>query len=152
MDPDNTPPASPTAEKKSILRVVVHSFFVVPFLIAVFCVLVFVSVRILTTEKSNTYDLLEDIRIGGATKRWQAAFELSKRLRAKGIDTKERRFTSELNRLFEKSIHDDIRVRQYLSLAMGQSGNPAFFPTPSTARASGHSSVSGNTWDSMSSI
>ena len=65
-------------EKKSALRVVVHSFFVVPFIIAIFAVLIFLVVRIMTAETNTAQDYLEDVKIGGTTKRWQGAFELSK--------------------------------------------------------------------------
>jgi len=40
-------------EKKSLFGVIIHSFFVVPFLIAVFSVLVFASIRMLTMEKTH---------------------------------------------------------------------------------------------------
>ncbi len=68
----------PNPEKKSTLSVVIHSFFVVPFIIAIFSVIIFLVARILTAEPNTARDYLEDVKIGGTTKRWQGAFELSK--------------------------------------------------------------------------
>ena len=67
-------------EKKSILRVVIHSFFVVPLIISIFAVMIFLVIRIMTSEPNSARDYLEDVKIGGTTKRWQGAFELSKLL------------------------------------------------------------------------
>ena len=67
-------------EKKSTLQVVVHSFFVVPLIIAVFAVMIYLFIRLMTSEPNSPRDYLEDVKIGGTTKRWQGAFELSKLL------------------------------------------------------------------------
>lgn len=120
MSPYDPQQTTTAAESKSIFGVIVHSFFVVPFLIAVFCVLVFVGVRILTCEKQTAFDLLEDIKSGGSTKRWQAAFELSRLLSNPKSIPSDDRFYSELIHAFNHSLTDDPRVRQFLSLAMGQ--------------------------------
>lgn len=113
-------------EKQSVFGVIVHSFFVVPFLLAVFSVLLYASVRILTMENRTVYDYLEDVQVGGLTKRWQSAFELSKVLANPKLVPQDQRFTSELVKVFEKSTGDDERVRQYLALAMARTGNAAF--------------------------
>ncbi len=104
----------------SIFGVIIHSFFVIPFLIAVFCVLLFAAVRILTFEQHTAYDYLNDIKSGGATKRWQSAFELSKLVSNPQVLPKEERFYSEIQNAFVKSKNDDDRVRQYLAIAMGR--------------------------------
>jgi HEAT repeat protein len=113
-------------EDKSLFGVVVHSFFIVPFLLAVFSVLLYASVRILTMENRTAYDYLEDVRVGGLTKRWQSAFELSKILANPKLIPQDQRFSSELTNVYEKSGGDDERVRQYLALAMARTGNPKF--------------------------
>jgi HEAT repeat protein len=113
-------------EPKSIFGVIVHSFFVVPFLLAIFSVLLFTAVRILTMEKHTVYDYLEDVKNGGLTKRWQAAFELSRTLSNKGAVPTDEKFVAAMVSAFEKSKTDDEKVRQYLVLAMGRSGNQNF--------------------------
>jgi len=107
-------------EKKSALRVVIHSFFVVPLIIAVIAVLIFLVVRIMTSEPNTAQDYLEDVKIGGTTKRWQGAFELSKILSNPKRVPKDDRFVAELISTFKYATNDrDIRVKQYLALAMG---------------------------------
>jgi len=114
-------------EKKSALRVVIHSFFVVPFIIAIFAVLIFLVVRIMTAEPNTAQDYLEDVKIGGTTKRWQGAFELSKILSNPEMVPDDDRFVSEMISAFEYSANDrDIRVRQYLALAMGATADAKY--------------------------
>lgn len=123
-------PEQPQQEKGSVLKVVVHSFFVVPLIIAGFAVIVFLMVRILTDEPRTAHDYLMDVKIGGTTKRWQGAFELSKILANPVRVPRDPRFEQELISAFEYSQHDrDSRVRQYLALAMGQAGNTAYIPS-----------------------
>jgi HEAT repeat protein len=113
-------------EEKSFFQVIVHSFFIIPFLIAVFCVLLFGGVYLLTREQRSVYDYLEDVKTGGLTKRWQGAFELSKILANPDLIPKEERFSSEMINAFEKAKHDDPRVRQYLAFAMGRTKDKEF--------------------------
>ena len=121
--------ADPDAqEKQSLFGVIVHSFFVIPFLLVVFSVLLFLAVRVLTMENRTVYDYLEDVKTGGLTKRWQGAFELSKILANPQLIPKDGRFENELAAAFRKSEHDDDRVRQYLALAMARTGNKNFVP------------------------
>ncbi len=113
-------------DEKSFFGIIIHSFFVIPFLIAVSCVLLFTAVQLLTREQQTVYDLLEDVKTGGTTKRWQAAFELSRILTNPKLIPLEPRFISELINVFKHSREDDHRVQQYLALAMGRTGNSKF--------------------------
>ncbi len=119
-------PEQKESKPQSVFGVIIHSFFVVPFLIAVFSVLLFAAVRLLTMEKQTVSDLLEEIKSGGATKRWQAAFELSKVLSNPQSFPTDENFSRELIKAFNQSEHDDNRVRQYLALAMGRTGKDIF--------------------------
>src|SRR3989338_422241 len=125
---DNKPEALQGAqsEEKSFFQIIVHSFFIIPFLIAVFCLLLFAGMHLLTREKRDAYDYLEDVKTGGSNKRWQGAFELSKILSNDKQVPGEERFLNELVKAFEESKQDDSRVRQYLALAMARTGNQAF--------------------------
>ena len=60
-DVQETPPVN-DEKPKSIFGVIIHSFFIIPFLIAVFCVLLFAAVSLLTHEKQTAYDLLNDVK------------------------------------------------------------------------------------------
>ena len=118
------------SEEKSILKVVIHSFFVVPLVIAIFAVIIFLVIRIMTTEPNSARDYLEDVKIGGTTKRWQGAFELSKMLSNPKMIPKDDLFTNELIATFEYSSNDrDERIRQYLAIAMGATKDERYVPT-----------------------
>tara|TARA_Y100000741_G_scaffold83721_1_gene61513 strand:- start:4508 stop:5419 length:912 start_codon:yes stop_codon:yes gene_type:complete len=117
-------------EKKSILQVVVHSFFVVPFIIAIFAVIIFLVIRLMTTEPNSARDYLEDVKIGGTTKRWQGAFELSKLLSNPKMIPKDEMFVNEMISTFEYSSNDrDKRIRQYLAIAMGATKDERYSST-----------------------
>lgn len=129
LDPENPP-----QEKQSALKVIVHSFFVVPLIIAGFAVLVFLMVRILTDEPRTAEDYLIDVKIGGTTKRWQGAFELSKILSNPNLIPDDPRFEQEMLAAFEHAKHDrDPRVRQYLALALGQPGKTVYLESLTNA-------------------
>lgn len=117
-----------TKEKKSSLRVIVHSFFVVPFLIAAFAVLVYGLARLFTYDGRDAFDLLTHIRTGSQSQRWQAAVDLSKLLQNPNLVPQGDKFTLEMNLAYREAKHDDPRVRQYLTLAMGRTGRTEFVP------------------------
>lgn len=113
--------------KESFLKVIVHSFFVIPFLIAVFGVLLFAAMHLLTSEKRSAQDYLKDVKTGSETKRWQSAFELSKMLSNPKALPEDSGFYQQMLSAFEQSKHDTSPlVRQYLALAMGRSGKVIF--------------------------
>ncbi|MCB9771793.1 MAG: HEAT repeat domain-containing protein [Candidatus Omnitrophica bacterium] len=116
-------------EEKSFFGIIIHSFFVIPFIIAMAALLLFASMHWLTREQLTAYDYLEQVKIGGITKRWQAAFELSKILANPKLIPQEERFANELTAAFQNSKTDDKRVQQYLALAMAKTGNPVFLNT-----------------------
>ena len=89
-------------EEKSFFSIVIHSFFIIPFLIAVSCLLLFTGIHLLTREQRSAYDYLEDVKTGGLTKRWQGAFELSRILANPDLLPKEERFTLELINAFKQ--------------------------------------------------
>jgi|TARA_B100001996_G_scaffold368382_1_gene340841 HEAT repeat protein len=108
-------------EKKSVFQVIIHSFFVVPFIIAIFGVLIFLMVRVLTLEPRTAHDYLEDVKIGGTTKRWQGAFELSKILANPNSIPTDDRFKNDLISTYKYSENErDNRIQIYLALAMGR--------------------------------
>ena len=108
-------------EKKSVFQVIIHSFFVVPFIIAIFGVLIFLMIRVLTLEPRTAHDYLEDVKIGGSTKRWQGAFELSKILANTNSIPRDDRFVNDLISTYKYSENErDNRIQIYLALAMGR--------------------------------
>jgi HEAT repeat protein len=126
---ENHSPDAEQTEEKSFFGIIIHSFFVIPAIIAVSAVILFASINWLTREQLSAYDYLEQVRIGGMTKRWQAAFELSKILANSKLIPQEEKFQVLLKSAFENAKNDDVRVKQYLALAMAKTGNSAFLPT-----------------------
>ena len=55
-----------------------YSFFLIPFMIAIFGAVFFLLFRFITFETEDASELLNQVKIGSATKRWQSAYELSK--------------------------------------------------------------------------
>ena len=118
--------------KRSGLGVIVHSFFVVPLLIAVLAVLVIAGVSLLSSEPADAMDYLEDVRTGGQRDRWKAAFDLSTLLfdlARKDDVPRDERFVNQMNLAFAEAEGDDQRVRQYLSQAMALTGDRRFVAT-----------------------
>ena len=129
------------SKQESIVGVIIHSFFVIPFIIACFCVVVVAIFFLLTSENEDVYDHINKIKTGSRTvrwqsafklsdSRWQSAFELSKSLSKPNPIVFEDRFVAEMIGVFNSPITkaDDKRVRSYLAIAMGQTGNPKFAP------------------------
>ena len=64
--------------------------------------------------------LLNNIKFGSSSKRWQSAYELSKILSNKEFISKDNSFEKMFVDAYKKSTHDDYKVRMYLLLAMGK--------------------------------
>jgi len=107
----------------------VLQFFIFPLTIVAVCVAVFVVFGLIAGESKGAREYLGEVRSGGANRRWQAAFELSKVLQAgKDPALADPRFRSEVLGLFEDAARDDPRVRRYLALALGRLGDREAVP------------------------
>ena len=84
----------------------------------------------MTAEPNTARDYLEDVKIGGTTKRWQGAFELSKILSNPDMVPTDDLFVQEMISAFNYAEHDrDARIRQYLAIAMGATGDLRYVET-----------------------
>jgi HEAT repeat protein len=118
------PKADEPAESRQSTPFLVLQFFIFPMAIVAVCVAVFVIFGLIAGESHGAREYLGEVRSGGANRRWQAAFELSKVLQAgKDPALKDPKFAVELCQLFADSANDDPRVRRYLALAMGRLGD-----------------------------
>src|SRR5213593_2793380 len=101
--------------------VLVGQFFLVPVVIVALCVGIIVMFGLITGESRTARDYLEEVKAGKGSRRWQAAFELSKYLNHKnGARPEDPRLARDLGAAFRSAKEDDPRVRQYLALAMGK--------------------------------
>ena len=122
-----------TPEEQSRVYVFFYSFFLIPLMITVIGILFFFVVRFVTFESGNPQEYLTQIKIGSASKRWQSAYELSKILSDPDKVPLDDQFKNSIISAFEKSLYDDPKVRMYLALAMGRTGDDSYGESLMTA-------------------
>lgn len=119
------PPGEPAAPERQTFPFLVLQFFIFPLGIVAVCVTVFVVFGLIASEGKGAREYLDEVRTGGANRRWQAAFELAKVLHARQDPAiADPAFAQEVIRAFEDSSRDDPRVRRYLALAIGRLDPP----------------------------
>ena len=97
-------------------------FFLIPLAVVGITVSVYVGFRSLLADDRQPQDYLNEIRNGGSTRRWPAAYELS-RLMADPKVRADRTLAPALVRAFQES-KDDAQVRRYMALAIGRLDPP----------------------------
>ena len=112
--------------ENSRVYVLFYSFFLIPFMIAVFGAVFFLLFKFVTYETNDVEELLNQVKIGSASKRWQSAFELAKVLNNPDADPLSSSFKDQLLSAYQRSIHDDPLVRSYLAMAMGATKDVIF--------------------------
>ena len=112
--------------ENSRIYVLFYSFFLIPFMIAVFGAVFFLLFKFITYETNSAEDLLNQVKVGSASKRWQSAFELAKILNNPDADPLTDSFKDQLISAYERSVHDDALVRSYLAMAMGSTKDTIF--------------------------
>ena len=112
--------------ENSRIYVLFYSFFLIPFMIAVFGAVFFLLFKFITYETNSPEDLLNQVKVGSASKRWQSAFELAKILNNPNADPLTDSFKDQLISAYERSVHDDALVRSYLAMAMGSTKDTIF--------------------------
>ena len=100
-----------------------YSFFLIPFMIAIFGAVFFLLFRFITFETEDASELLNQVKIGSATKRWQSAYELSKVFNNPETIPDDLTFKNQMVSAYKHSINDDPLVRSYLAIAMGVTGD-----------------------------
>ena len=112
--------------ENSRIYILFYSFFLIPFMIAVFGAVFFLLFKFITYETNSAEDLLNQVKVGSASKRWQSAFELAKILNNPDADPLTDSFKDQLISAYERSVHDDALVRSYLAMAMGSTKDTTF--------------------------
>lgn len=125
MSPD-TPDKSAS---NNPIRVIIHSFFIVPFLIAVFGVLIFAMIKLVVGSPPSIHEALTTIGRGSETERWQAAMDLASMLQSQAEVAIDQSFVDLLIFEYERSRTErKPYLRTYLALAMGLTGDVRFEP------------------------
>ena len=81
-----------------------YSFFLIPLMMTIFGVLFFLLFKMLTYEKQDPYYLLNNIKSGSLTKRWQSAYELSNLMSDPSKIPDDALFVNQIINMYEKSI------------------------------------------------
>lgn len=103
-------------------RLVVR-FFVLPLLVVGTAVGIFLVFSLMTFERRSPRDYLAEVRGGSAGRRWQAAFELSRRIGSMKPGPERDAIATESLKLFRTlspARSEDVRVRRYLVLVLGK--------------------------------
>jgi len=110
-------------------------FFLIPAFVVGVAVFVFWLFGTLAVDRKTPAELLADVRTGSRNQRWQAAFELTKRLPALKDPAEKAAFSAAALAAFQGAENDDPRVRRYLTLVLGRLGDPRAVPLLETALA-----------------
>lgn len=94
-------------------------FFLVPMAVVGVAVLMYVGFRSLLTEERTAQDYLTEVRVGGWSRQWPAAYELSRLMEDPKVRA-DRLLVPELVKAFDEAKAGDPRVRRYLALAIGR--------------------------------
>jgi HEAT repeat protein len=103
-------------------------FFLIPAFVVGIAVFVFWLFGTLAVDRKTAAELLSDVRTGSRNQRWQAAFELTKKLPALTDPGEKAAFAGAAMKAFEGAGADDPRVRRYLTLVLGRLGDPRSVP------------------------
>ena len=98
-------------------------FFLIPLAVVAVTVLVYLGFRSLLADDRTPQEYLAEVRYGGWSRQWPAAYELS-RLMADPAVRADRTLGPELVKAFDEAKDGDPRVRRYLALAIGRLDPP----------------------------
>ena len=124
--PEDDEGAPPPGAGRLVVR-----FFLLPLLVVGTAVGIFLVFSLMTFERRSPRDYLAEVRGGSAGRRWQAAFELSRRIGSMKPGPERDAIATESLRLFETlspTREEDVRVRRYLVLALGKLGDRSAVP------------------------
>ena len=118
-------------DEKSDLRVVMQ-FFIVPLVLVLILVLFFFGLQIMRSRDPDVQATLRSLRsydgflsgVIGDLKRWQYGYDLSLLLRADVGEIDPGLVPDLIVALNETASDDDLKLRRYLTLALGQAADP----------------------------
>lgn len=98
-------------------------FFLIPLAVVAIAASVYLGFRALLADDHSAKDYLAEVRSGGSSRRWPAAYELS-RMMADPKVRADRSLAPALVSAFDAAKDDDPRVQRYLALAIGRLDPP----------------------------
>jgi HEAT repeat protein len=103
-------------------RTILFQFVVFPLGVVAIAVGIFFLFGQLASDKQGIPDYLNEVQSGGRRERWQAAYQLSQLISA-GQAKKYPNLVNDVARVYAASKNDDPRIRQYLSMVLGNLGD-----------------------------
>ena len=126
-NPISMPPQEDLTEVRKPTSLLVAQFFLFPLIVIAFGVGIFLLFGYITYDQKSPQVYLNEIRLGSDTRRWQAAFELSKVI-AGDADLLDTGFAADVLRVYENSRNDDPRIRQFLAMSLAHLADPVAVP------------------------
>ena len=103
-------------------KTILFQFVVFPLGIVAIAVGIFFLFGQLASDKQTIPDYLNEVRSGGRRERWQAAYQLSQLINV-GEAKKYPNLVADVTKAFRDAKDDDPRIRQYLSMVLGNLGD-----------------------------
>lgn len=94
-------------------------FFLIPLAVVGMTVLVYIGFRSMLTQERTAAEYLAEVRYGGWSRQWPAAYELSRLMEDPGVRA-DRSLVPDLVKAFDEAKDGDPRIRRYLALAIGR--------------------------------
>jgi HEAT repeat protein len=107
---------------KESSRSILFQFVLFPLGIVAIAVAIFFLFGKLASDEQTIPDYLNEVRSGGRRERWQAAYQLSQLINV-GEAKKYPNLVNDVEHVFRDAKDDDPRIRQYLSMVLGNLGD-----------------------------
>ncbi|HEU4888277.1 MAG TPA: HEAT repeat domain-containing protein [Thermoanaerobaculia bacterium] len=108
-------------------RTILFQFVVFPLGVVAIAVGIFFLFGKLASDEQTVPDYLNEVQSGGRRERWQAAYQLSQLINA-GEAKKYPNLIHDVIRVYDSAKNDDPRIRQYLSMVLGNLGDKRATP------------------------
>ena len=103
-------------------RTILFQFVVFPLGIVAVAVAIFFLFGKLASDEQTIPDYLNEVKSGGRRERWQAAYQLSQLINV-GEAKKYPNLVNDVAKIYVDAKTDDPRIRQYLSMVLGNLGD-----------------------------
>ena len=94
-------------------------FFLIPLAVVGMTVLIYIGFRAMLSQERTAAEYLAEVRYGGWSRQWPAAYELSRLMEDPGVRA-DRSLVPDLVKAFDEAKDGDPRIRRYLALAIGR--------------------------------
>lgn len=107
---------------KESSKTILFQFVLFPLGVVAIAVGIFFLFGKMASDEQTVPDYLHEVQSGGRRERWQAAYQLSQLINA-GEAKKYPNLIHDVIRVYESAKNDDPRIRQYLSMVLGNLGD-----------------------------